>query len=264
MMVSYILLGPSTSRETNFTGFVAVGDNATGKALFITKADSQINLEEKGAPTVVITTSEIWSLLSQKPSRLAVILVENPKLAFSILANHFPEGQRMRERHDGIHQTAIVDDDIMLPKDIHIGPYTVIGAEGLNINRQNNSIINTTHLGKVILGQGIRIGSNCVIQRAVLGETKIGDFTLIAHNIVIGHGVKIGKNNVISSNVMISGSVKTGNDVYIGPGCTFKNGITIGDNVFVGIGSNVLIDVPPDVVIAGNPARILKGSKRPW
>jgi acetyltransferase-like isoleucine patch superfamily enzyme len=44
----------------------------------------------------------------------------------------------------------------------------------------------------------------------------------------------------------------------IGSGATLLGGITIGENAIVGAGSVVTKDVPPNAIVAGNPARILK------
>ena len=52
--------------------------------------------------------------------------------------------------------------------------------------------------------------------------------------------------------------VTIGNNVWIGGSSTILPGVTIGDNVVVGAGSVVTKDIPSDVVVAGNPARIIK------
>jgi acetyltransferase-like isoleucine patch superfamily enzyme len=46
----------------------------------------------------------------------------------------------------------------------------------------------------------------------------------------------------------------------IGSGATLLGGITIGEKAIVGAGSVVTKDVPPNAVVAGNPARVLKSS----
>ena len=55
--------------------------------------------------------------------------------------------------------------------------------------------------------------------------------------------------------------IKIGKNVWIGADCTILPGITIGDNSIIGAGSVVTKDVPYNVVVAGNTARIIKNIK---
>lgn len=52
--------------------------------------------------------------------------------------------------------------------------------------------------------------------------------------------------------------IKVGNNVWFGGGVTVMGGVTIGDNVVIGAGSVVVKDIPSNVVVAGNPCRVLK------
>lgn len=52
--------------------------------------------------------------------------------------------------------------------------------------------------------------------------------------------------------------VKIGNNVWIGGRAVICPGVTIGDNVVVGAGAVVVKDVPPNVLIGGNPAKIIR------
>ncbi|AYG95913.1 sugar O-acetyltransferase [Brevundimonas naejangsanensis] len=52
--------------------------------------------------------------------------------------------------------------------------------------------------------------------------------------------------------------IRLGDDVWIGGGAIVLAGVTVGDRVVIGAGAVVTRDVPSDVVIAGNPAKIIK------
>jgi len=57
---------------------------------------------------------------------------------------------------------------------------------------------------------------------------------------------------------MIAGSVKIGENCWFGPSTSVINKVVIGRNVFVGIGSNIISDIPDNVTVVGNPAKILR------
>ena len=87
-------------------------------------------------------------------------------------------------------------------------------------------------------------------------------------------GVYIGENSLIGHNVILATlnhemdpyhradlhpkPIHIGKRVWIGSGSMILPGITIGDNSIVGAGSIVTKDVPPNVIVAGNPAKFIK------
>jgi acetyltransferase-like isoleucine patch superfamily enzyme len=52
--------------------------------------------------------------------------------------------------------------------------------------------------------------------------------------------------------------VKIGKNVWIGVNCIILKGVTIGENSILGAGSVVVNDIPPNVLVRGNPAKIIK------
>ncbi len=79
--------------------------------------------------------------------------------------------------------------------------------------------------------------------------------TVIGENCVLRHCITIGNKYVITG---ISNCPIIGNCVDIGAHTCILGSVKIGDNVFIGAGSVVTKDFPPNCVIVGNPARILK------
>ena len=115
-----------------------------------------------------------------------------------------------------------------------------------------------TEFGKnTKIGKQVFINSCCHFQDN--GGIEIGDRTMIGPNVTI-----VTINHDINPKTRINAMpkpIKIGKNVWIGADCTILPGITIGDNSIIGAGSVVTKDVPYNVVVAGNPARIIKNIK---
>jgi acetyltransferase-like isoleucine patch superfamily enzyme len=182
--------------------------------------------------------------------KYSIKLVDNPKKA--ILNELLKEGYRIES---GIHPTAFVDyEHISGGLFLTVGANSTIGGEGFGYSGDKKM----PHIGKVVLGECVEIGSNCCIDRGCLSNTVIGDYVKLDNLVHIAHGVKIGEGTKIAAHTMIAGSVTIGKNVWIGPSVSIINGVTIGDNAYIGIGTNIIKDVPAGETWCGNPGRKLK------
>jgi acetyltransferase-like isoleucine patch superfamily enzyme len=108
---------------------------------------------------------------------------------------------------------------------------------------------------------GISIGKNCMISWGAKldvsgGRIIIGDRCTITYGcIILSHDRSKERINLKDKG---KGTVRLGNDVFIGVNSVVLRNVTIGDYSIVGAGSVVTKDVPPNVVVAGNPARIIR------
>ena len=111
-------------------------------------------------------------------------------------------------------------------------------------------------------GENIHVGENFFanFNLTILdeGRVTIGDNVFIGPNVSIYtacHPLEAEHRNTFDE---WAEPVTIGNNVWIGGSVTILPGVTIGDNAVIGAGSVVTRSVPPSVVAAGNPARVIK------
>ncbi|HOW25225.1 MAG TPA: acetyltransferase [Bacteroidales bacterium] len=111
-----------------------------------------------------------------------------------------------------------------------------------------------------ILSSHIAVAEGCVIMaRAVVQTgTLIGKHTIINTGALVDHDGTIGDFVHVAPGVTLCGDVTIGECTWIGAGTTVIQGVTIGKNVFVGAGTLIRKDVPDNVLIVGNPQRIVR------
>ena len=141
---------------------------------------------------------------------------------------------------------------------------------------KNVRIYDFTNLYGCEIGDDVKIGTFVEIQKgAKIGSRcKVSSHTFICEGVTLEDDVFIGHNVTFINDrypratngdgrlqteadwQCIKTLVKRG--ASIGSGATLLCGITVGENALIGAGSVVTKDVPPDAVVAGNPARVVK------
>jgi len=135
---------------------------------------------------------------------------------------------------------------------VHSG--AVVGADGFGFARDGARYVKIPQVGRVVLEDDVEIGANTTIDRATLGETRIGRGTKLDNLVQIGHNVRVGGDTVIAGQVGISGSTRIGSRVTLAGQAGVVDHVSIGDDVIVGAQAGVSKDIPAGSIVLGSPA----------
>lgn len=119
-----------------------------------------------------------------------------------------------------------------------------------------------------IVREQVTIGKNAVVMMgAVLNiGAVVGEGSMIDMNAVLGGRATVGKNCHIGAGAVLAGVIEPASatpvvvedDVMIGANAVVLEGVRVGQNSVVAAGAVVIQDVPPNTVVAGTPARVVK------
>ncbi|MEE9295699.1 MAG: UDP-3-O-(3-hydroxymyristoyl)glucosamine N-acyltransferase [Phycisphaerae bacterium] len=258
-----------------------------GCITFASRATPEALWKISGCPDAVVICPESLAY-SFDGSR---IVSDTPRVSFIKVVSHFFAEQTERR----IHPTAVVSPQARIGIDVAVGPHACIGPQvtigdrtvigsGVAIEGQTvigsdcfikaNSVIggpgfgfdldddgtplHFPHLGGVHIGDSVWIGANTTIERAALDQTVVQDHVKIDDHVQIGHNTRVGRNTRICAGTILCGRARIEPDSWVSPKVTVIQGKTVGPRSIVGISANVLTDVPPDTVYAGNPARHIR------
>ena len=119
--------------------------------------------------------------------------------------------------------------------------------------------INAVH-SSAIIDSTVNIAAHAVMIAAnvtINPFAKIGTGAICNTGSVIEHECEIGDFANIGPGAVLCGNVRVGENSFIGAKSVVREGIKIGSNVIVGAGSVVVKDIPDNVKVVGNPARIM-------
>ncbi len=187
-----------------------------------------------------------------------------------------------------IAETACVDPRAEIADGVEIGPYCVVGPEA-KIGRNTKLIGHVCLLGAVEIGeqntispftviggdpqdlsyQGeptrVEIGNHNVIRESVTinrgtmkenGVTRIGSHCFLMTGSHVAHDCTLGDRIMMANGTMLGGHVHVESHASLSAGVAVHNYVTIGGYSFVGGQSRIVHDIPPYMLVDGNPSRV--------
>jgi UDP-N-acetylglucosamine acyltransferase len=185
-----------------------------------------------------------------------------------------------------IHPTAIVDPKAQLDSSVTVGPYSVIGPnvsiaagtkvgphvviDGYTTIGRDNELFQFSSIGaqpqdkkwkgeptRLEIGDRNTIREFCTFNTGTVqdkGVTRLGNDNWISAYVHLAHDCQVGNNTIFSNNAQIAGHVEIGDYVIMSGFANVHQFCKIGAHAFVGMSTSLTQDVPPFVLLNGNPA----------
>jgi len=154
-----------------------------------------------------------------------------------------------------LHPRVVVEEHCRIGDRCIVHSGTVIGSDGFGFATVEGTHHKVPQVGIVVLEDDVELGANVCIDRAALGETRIGRGTKVDNLVQIAHNVEIGEHCLLVAQVGISGSTQIGHHTVFAGQSGCSGHLKIGSGVVLAARAAVFKDVPDGATVAGAPAR---------
>ena len=154
-----------------------------------------------------------------------------------------------------IHSGAVIRERSKIGSHVTIHNNVVVGCDGFGYAKdEERHWLKIPQTGRVVIEDDVEIGAGTTIDRASVGESRIGRGTKIDNLVQIGHSCTVGEDTLLCAQVGLAGSSHIGNRVILAGQAGVAGHLKIGDDVVITAKSATSHDVPDGKVISGIPA----------
>jgi UDP-3-O-[3-hydroxymyristoyl] glucosamine N-acyltransferase len=151
--------------------------------------------------------------------------------------------------HAAVRENCVVGNNVLL----HNG--VVIGSDGFGFAKDDEGRwYKIPQMGRVVLEDDVEVQANSCIDRASMGETRIGRGTKIDNLAHVGHNCTVAENSMLCAQVGLAGSTELGKNVILAGQVGVAGHCKIGDGVVVTAQSGTHGDIEPGAMVSGSPA----------
>jgi len=153
------------------------------------------------------------------------------------------------------HAHSVVRENCRIGNDVILQNGVVIGGDGFGFAKDDAGHWHKIpQVQPVVIGDNVEIQSNSCIDRASVGETRIGPGTKIDNLVQVGHGTHIGNDSLLAAQVGLAGSTEIGNNVILTGQVGVVGHCKVGDRSIVTPQSGVAGDIESGAIVSGSPA----------
>ena len=158
-----------------------------------------------------------------------------------------------------LHPNVTVQHHVTLGNRVFVQAGAVIGADGFGFRRTpEHQHVRLPHVGTVRVEDDVELGANSVIDRATIGETRIGARSKIGPGCIVAHNSSLGRDALLIGAVQMGGSTSIGDRATIWGQVGIAGHLKIGADATVTAQSGVSKDLPAGGVYGGSPARLMR------
>jgi UDP-3-O-[3-hydroxymyristoyl] glucosamine N-acyltransferase len=151
--------------------------------------------------------------------------------------------------HACVREQCRIGDRVLLQNGV------VVGSDGFGFARQEDGRwYKMRQAGISVVEDDVEIQAHSAIDRATVGQTRIGRGTKIDNFVQVGHACEVGEDTVLCGQVGLAGTTRVGNRCILAGQVGAAGHLTIGDGATLTAQSGVPTDIPPGAVYSGYPA----------
>ncbi|MFQ5777626.1 MAG: UDP-3-O-(3-hydroxymyristoyl)glucosamine N-acyltransferase [Terriglobia bacterium] len=153
------------------------------------------------------------------------------------------------------HSHAVVREDCRLGHRVILQNGAVVGCDGYGFARQDDGrYYKMLQSGPTIVEDDVEIQAHACLDRATVGETRIGRGTKIDNLVQVGHSSSVGRDSLLCAQVGLAGSTHIGDDVILAGQVGVAGHCTVGNGARATAQSGIPNDVPAGETVSGYPA----------
>jgi UDP-3-O-[3-hydroxymyristoyl] glucosamine N-acyltransferase len=159
------------------------------------------------------------------------------------------------------HAHAVVREFCHLGDNVLLQNGAVVGCDGFGFAKHSDDDKENAgrwhkivQSGNVVVESDAELQANTCIDRASIGETRIGRGTKIDNLVQVGHSCTVGHDTLLCAQVGLAGTTEVGNHVILAGQVGVSGHVKIGDGAIAIAQSGIPHDVPPGAMVSGAPA----------
>jgi UDP-3-O-[3-hydroxymyristoyl] glucosamine N-acyltransferase len=153
------------------------------------------------------------------------------------------------------HAHAVVREHCILGDHVTLGNGTIIGCDGFGFAKDDQGVwCKIPQTGPTILEDHVEVQALSAIDRASVGETRIGQGVKVDNLVQVGHGSSVGAGTLLCAQAGLAGSTHIGRNAILAGQSGVAGHCTVGDGVIITAQSGTHGDIPAGAVMSGSPA----------